>query len=145
MRAVIQAGLPGEVVCCDLVADEPDRIQEKLRHYCDQLRVNLVVTTGGTGMGPRDVTPEATAAVLDRVVPGIPEAMRWAGAQITGRAILSRGVAGIRARTLIVNLPGSPRGAVQSLSAVLPSLAHGLEMLRGQGHPAEQADSNEAY
>ena len=93
--------------------------------------VALIVTTGGTGFAPRDVTPEATVAVCQRMVPGIPEAMRAASMAITPRAMLSRAAAGIRRRSLILNLPGSPKGARENLEAVLPALDHGLETLRG--------------
>ena len=99
--------------------------------------IQLLVTTGGTGFAPRDVTPEATLAVCDRLTPGIPEAMRYASMQITGRAMLSRAQAGIRKGTLILNLPGSPKAARENLEAVLPALAHGLEMLSGK--PADCA------
>ena len=92
--------------------------------------VALVLTCGGTGLSPRDVTPEATEAVCERRVPGLPEAMRAASAQVTERAWLSRATAGIRGRTLIVNLPGSPRGAVENLAAVIGPIAHGLDTLR---------------
>nr|WP_325232211.1 MogA/MoaB family molybdenum cofactor biosynthesis protein [uncultured Oscillibacter sp.] len=91
----------------------------------------LVTTTGGTGFSPRDVTPEATLAVCERMVPGIPEAMRAASLAVTPRAMLSRAVAGIRGRSLIINLPGSPKAAKENLEAVLPTLEHGLSMLQG--------------
>lgn len=91
----------------------------------------LVVTTGGTGFSPRDVTPEATLAVCERIVPGIPEAMRAASLAVTPRAVLSRAAAGIRGRSLIINLPGSPKAAKENLEAVLPTLEHGLSMLLG--------------
>ncbi len=114
-----------------VVPDEVEEIQDALRTLADEGDVALVVTTGGTGFAPRDVTPEATAAVCGRMAPGIPEAMRAASMAVTPRAMLSRGVAGLRGRTLIVNLPGSPKAARENLEAVLPALAHGLEMLRG--------------
>jgi len=119
------------VVRTILVPDEQPQIEAALRLLADQDRVDLAVTTGGTGFSPRDVTPEATAAVCTRLCPGIPEAMRYASLQITERAMLSRAQAGIRGGTLIVNLPGSPRGAVENLKAVLPALEHGLTMLSG--------------
>ena len=92
----------------------------------------MVVTTGGTGFSPRDVTPEATLAVCERMTPGIPEAMRYVSMQVTNRAMLSRAQAGIRGKTLILNLPGSPNAAQENLEAVLPALSHGLEMLSGK-------------
>lgn len=114
-----------------LVPDEQDQIEQALRTLCATGDIALVVTTGGTGFAPRDVTPEATMAVCQRLTPGIGEAMRLASMAITPRAMLSRGQAGILNRTLIVNLPGSPKAAKENLEAVLPSLGHGLEMLRG--------------
>ena len=120
-----------------IVTDEKGRIEAALRQWCDREPVALIVTTGGTGFAPRDVTPEATLAVCDRLTPGIPEAMRYASMQVTNRAMLSRAAAGIRKGTLIVNLPGSPKAARENLEAVLPALAHGLEMLSGR--PADCA------
>ena len=120
-----------------IVPDEKGRIEAALRQWCDREPVDLIVTTGGTGFAPRDVTPEATLAVCDRLTPGIPEAMRYASMQVTNRAMLSRAAAGIRKGTLIVNLPGSPKAARENLEAVLPALAHGLEMLSGR--PADCA------
>ena len=120
-----------------IVTDEKGRIEAALRQWCDREPVDLIVTTGGTGFAPRDVTPEATLAVCDRLTPGIPEAMRYASMQVTNRAILSRAAAGIRKGTLSVNLPGSPKAARENLEAVLPALAHGLEMLSGR--PADCA------
>ena len=120
-----------------IVPDEQGRIEAALRQWCDREPVDLIVTTGGTGFAPRDVTPEATIAVCDRLAPGIPEAMRYASMQVTNRAMLSRAAAGIRKGTLIVNLPGSPKAARENLEAVLPALAHGLEMLSGR--PADCA------
>ena len=112
---------------------EKDLTELRVLHRSVDARedVALVVTTGGTGFAPRDVTPEATAAVCQRLTPGIPEAMRQASLTITPRAMLSRSAAGIRGRTLIVNLPGSPKAARENLEAVLPALEHGLVMLRG--------------
>ena len=114
-----------------IVPDEQPQIEAALIELCDRRTVQLVVTTGGTGFAPRDVTPEATLAVCQRLTPGIPEAMRYASLQITPRAMLSRAQAGIRGKTLIVNLPGSPKAAKENLEAVLPTLSHGLEMLSG--------------
>src|SRR5918911_1693270 len=101
-----------------------------LRVYADRDDVNLVVTTGGTGLSPRDVTPEATRAVIEREVPGLAEAMRLASLKITPHAMLSRIVTGIRKRTLIINLPGSPKGAVENLQVAMPVLAHAVQLLR---------------
>lgn len=126
-----------EVVTTAIVPDEQDQIEEKLRQIADSGEVQLLVTTGGTGFAPRDVTPEATLSVCDRLTPGIPEAMRYASMQVTNRAMLSRAQAGIRGGTLIVNLPGSPKAARENLEAVLPALGHGLEMLSGR--PADCA------
>lgn len=119
-----------DVVHTALVPDDRSAIEAALIHTADELDIALAVTTGGTGFSPRDVTPEATLAVCPRLVPGIPEAMRLASLKITPRAMLSRSQAGIRGRTLILNLPGSPKGARENLEAVLPALAHGLETLR---------------
>lgn len=124
-----QAGY--QVVRMDIVPDEQREIEGLLVSLADREDIALVVTTGGTGFAPRDVTPEATAAVCRRMTPGIPEAMRQASLAITPRAMLSRAAAGIRGRTLIVNLPGSPKAAKENLEAVLPALDHGLAMLRG--------------
>lgn len=113
-----------------VVPDEKNAIQTALTIAAKD-DVALVLTTGGTGFSPRDVTPEATIAVCERLVPGIPEAMRYASLQITPRAMLSRAAAGILGKTLIINLPGSPKAARENLAAVLPALEHGLAMLRG--------------
>ena len=113
-----------------VIPDERADIEAALRAAAEK-DLALALTCGGTGFSPRDVTPEATEAVCDRRVPGLPEAMRAASAAITDRAWLSRATAGIRGRTLIVNLPGSPRAAVENLEAVVGPLAHGLDILRG--------------
>lgn len=115
-----------------LVPDEQDQIETSLLAAC-ALDPALILTTGGTGFAPRDVTPEATLAVCQKLVPGIPEAMRAASMNITPRAMLSRAAAGIRDRSLILNLPGSPRAALENLEPVLPALLHGLKMLRAEG------------
>lgn len=115
-----------------IVPDEQLQIEAALIAGCEA-DAALVLTTGGTGFAPRDVTPEATLAVCEKLVPGIPEAMRAASMQITPRAMLSRAAAGIRGRTLILNLPGSPRAALENLEPVLPAVLHGLKMLRDAG------------
>lgn len=114
-----------------IVPDEQALIQAALIRLADEKDAALIVTSGGTGFSPRDVTPEATLAVCQRLTPGIPEAMRAASMAVTPRAMLSRGVAGIRGKSLIVNLPGSPKAVRENLEAVLPTLGHGLEMLWG--------------
>lgn len=126
-----------EVVRTAIVPDEQAQIEDALKAIADSGEAELLVTTGGTGFAPRDVTPEATLAVCDRLTPGIPEAMRYASMQVTNRAMLSRSQAGIRKGTLIVNLPGSPKAARENLEVVLPALGHGLEMLSGR--PADCA------
>ncbi len=123
-----------EVIETGLVPDEPETIRERLLYYCDKLRADLILTTGGTGPGPFDITPEETGFLCDRLLPGLGELIRSQGAKKNPRAYLSRGIAGIRDRTLIVNLPGSPRGAGESLDAVAPILIHALEMIAGGGH-----------
>ncbi|MBU1275579.1 MAG: MogA/MoaB family molybdenum cofactor biosynthesis protein, partial [Proteobacteria bacterium] len=120
-----------ETVLSETVPDEPDQIMAALKRYADELRLPLVLTSGGTGLSPRDNTPEATARVIERPVPGLAEAMRAEGLKHTAHAMLSRGLAGVRGATLIINLPGSPRGALENLQAVLPALPHALDKLCG--------------
>lgn len=126
-----------------LVPDEAALISEKLRHYADETDVNLILTTGGTGFTSRDVTPEATRVVLDREAPGLAEAMRSASLQKTPHAMLSRAVSGLRKRTLIVNMPGSPRACREQFAVIREALPHGIEKLLDQGgdcaRPDEQA------
>ncbi len=119
-----------EVTYAVIVPDEQPEIEKALRYCADKLDIALVVTTGGTGFSPRDVTPEATIAVCERMTPGIPEAMRYESLKITNRAMLTRQQAGIRGRTLIINLPGSPKAIRENFAVCLPALEHGLEMLR---------------
>lgn len=122
-----------EVKYTALVPDEPEMIQAELIKCADELGIALVLTTGGTGFSPRDITPEATMAVVERPTPGIPEAMRAESMKITPRGCLSRSAAGIRKRSLIVNLPGSKKASAENLLAVIDPIGHGLEMLQGQG------------
>lgn len=139
--AVAQAaedGIPGAVVAARaIVADERSQIAAQLRSWADALHLDLILTTGGTGFARRDVTPEATLDVVDRLAPGLAEAMRADSLRVTPHAMLSRAVAGIRGRTLIINLPGSPKGAVENLRTALPVLPHALELLR-EAPDAEQ-------
>lgn len=121
-----------EVEILEIVPDERAIIESKLIHYADNLQVDVVFTTGGTGFSPRDVTPEATLAVVERLTPGIPEAMRQESLKITPRAMLSRAAAGIRGKTIIINLPGSPKSVKECLDVALTSLGHGIEILNGQ-------------
>ena len=122
----------GEVAACRVVPDEKEEIGAALAEFADELGCDFVFTTGGTGFAPRDVTPEATKAVIEKDVPGIPEAIRAESLKITPKAMLSRAVAGIRGKTLIVNLPGSPKAVRESLGVVLPVLAHAKETLSGE-------------
>jgi len=115
-----------------IIPDEMDIIKEELIYLSDELKVDLVLTNGGTGFSKRDVTPEATMKVIEKYVPGIGEAMRNSSLKITPKAMLSRAIAGIRNETLIVNLPGSPKGAVENLEFILTALPHGIEILTGQ-------------
>ena len=114
-----------------VLPDEREVLRDTMARWCDEGLVDLILTTGGTGFSPRDFTPEATADVCERMVPGIPEAMRAASMAITPRAMLTRAAAGIRGGTLIVNLPGSPKAVRENLAVILDSLPHGLEILAG--------------
>lgn len=121
-----------QVVRSGVLPDEIDTIKESLTEWADSGEMDVILTTGGTGFSPRDVTPEATQAVIQRPTPGLAEAMRSSSLVITPHAMLSRAVAGIRARALIVNLPGSPRGAVENLTVLVPILPHAVELLRDE-------------
>ena len=121
--------------------DEQEKIKETLLDWSDGKSLALILTTGGTGLGPRDVTPEATRAVLDKELPGLAQWMRLEGAKKSERAMLSRALAGARGGSLIINLPGSPRGAIDSLKVVLNLVPHALAMLQGEGHENEQASA----
>lgn len=115
-----------------IVPDERVEIERNLIYLCDELKVDLILTNGGTGFSERDVTPEATQNVIEKYVPGICEAMRMKSLSITPKAMLSRGISGIRKKTLIINLPGSPKGAVENLQFVLPAIPHGIAILNGE-------------
>ncbi|MBQ9493958.1 MAG: MOSC domain-containing protein [Oscillibacter sp.] len=121
-----------EVVERLLLPDDPEALQRHLVRLCDQRQPDLILTTGGTGFSPRDRTPEATLAVAERLVPGIPEAVRAASLSVTKRAMLSRAVAAIRGRTLIINLPGSPKACTESMDVFLDTLPHALGLLRDE-------------
>ena len=118
-----------QVVATLILPDEQAQVAAHLAAWADSGEVDVILTSGGTGFSPRDVTPEATAAVIERPAPGLAEAMRQASLQITPHAMLSRASAGIRGRTLIVNLPGSPRGAVENLAVITPVLPHAVALL----------------
>ena len=120
-----------EVLGVWIVPDEQEQIERELKRHADELGASLILTSGGTGFSKRDVTPEATIAVCERLAPGIPEAMRAYCLNITNRAMLSRAVAGLYHDSLIVNLPGSPKAVRENLEPVLPALEHGLQMLLG--------------
>jgi molybdopterin adenylyltransferase len=120
-----------DVAVFAVVSDEQTEIEEHLRRWVDSGEVDLILTTGGTGFSPRDRAPEATRAVVERLAPGLVEAMRAASLKVTPHAMLSRAVAGIRRNTLIVNLPGSPRAAKENLEVILPALPHAIDLLKG--------------
>src|SRR5437879_5341562 len=124
--------LGAEIVAKDIVNDDLDPLAHKLRAYADLKHVNLIVTTGGTGFGPRDNTPEATLSVIEREAPGLAEAMRMETLKHTLMAMISRGVCGIRSGTLIVNLPGSPKAVAESFAVIKPVLGHVVELLAGE-------------
>ena len=125
------------VVRQEVLPDDESAIRERLINWTDSGEMDVILTTGGTGFSPRDVTPEATRAVIERAVPGLAEAMRAASLKITPHAMLSRIVTGIRKRTLIINLPGSPKGAVENLEIVMPVLPHAIQLLRDE--PASES------
>ncbi len=134
---IVESHWPGETVHRGLVPDQMEAITTLLHELCRQ-QFQLILTVGGTGLGPRDITPEATRQLIDREVPGLSEAMRALTAPAYRFAWLSRAVAGLRGSTLIINLPGSQRGAVECLTAILPLLPHALEIISGgSAHPAE--------
>ncbi len=121
-----------KVVSYTLIKDDSEMLQNELIRICDNNIADLVLTNGGTGFSKRDITPEATKAILEKEIPGISEYMRMKSSEITKKAILSRGVSGIRNNSIIINLPGSPKGAIENLSFVIDSLDHGIEILKGE-------------
>jgi len=127
-------GLQWEIVATQRVSDDLDSVREQLRDLADSGRFDLVLTTGGTGIGPRDNAPEATQAIAERVIPGIAEEMRRKGLEKTPTAVLSRGLAITRGKTLIVNLPGSPKGATESIESIAHLLPHAIHVLHGASH-----------
>jgi molybdenum cofactor synthesis domain-containing protein len=133
-----------QVVETLLIPDDREQIEAELVRLADSGKVDLIFTTGGTGFAPRDVTPEATASVIERLAPGITEAMRAASAKITPHAQLSRAIAGIRGRTLIINLPGSPKAAVENLQVFLPALPHAIETLHGEAYECGNREQEHA-
>jgi molybdopterin adenylyltransferase len=136
IREVVESRLPGGQVHLEaVVPDDFQLIKNALAKWCDDAQMDLILTTGGTGFAPRDVTPEATQAVIERPAPGLAEAMRAASLRVTPHAMLSRAVAGMRGYTLIVNLPGSPKAVQENLEVILPALPHAVALLqqaRGQ-------------
>jgi molybdopterin adenylyltransferase len=124
-----------------VLPDDRSFLEKEMIHMADELKVNLILTTGGTGFSKRDVTPEATGAVIDRQANGIAEAIRYYSLQITPRAMLSRGVSGIRGDTLIINLPGSPKAVRETLEYILESVKHGLEILAGTAGECAEKDN----
>jgi len=128
-----------ETVKTVIVADEKEEIKLTIKRLADEDRLDLILTSGGTGVSPRDVTPDATLEVIEKQVPGIAEAMRYHSFTITPHAMISRAVAGIRGTSLIINLPGSPKGATENLSIIMPALKHAIEKIKGD--PSECASS----
>lgn len=127
----LAAEIPAEVKAYEVIPDEKYLIKDKLIEYADELALDIIITTGGTGVSPRDVTPDATLEVIDKEIPGMAEVMRFESLKKTPRAMISRAVVGLRGCTLIINLPGSPKGVRENLSAILPTISHAVEKIKG--------------
>ncbi|OIN96441.1 molybdenum cofactor biosynthesis protein [Candidatus Desantisbacteria bacterium CG1_02_38_46] len=125
--------IKAKVLCREIIPDNKKTIEKKLKILADELKIDLILTTGGTGFSARDVTPEATRAVIEKEIPGIPEAMRIKSLKFTLKAMLSRSIAGIRGKTLIINLPGSSVAVKECLDIILPVIPHAVELLQGKG------------
>ena len=139
IQEIVTERLEVRVVQYEIIPDEIELIKDTLINWADEMGLDLILTTGGTGFAPRDVTPEATKAVIEREAPGLVEVMRAESLKVTPHAMLSRAVAGIRGHTLIVNLPGSPKAVRENLEAILPALPHGIELLQ------ERAGANQRH
>ncbi|MCX5894890.1 MAG: MogA/MoaB family molybdenum cofactor biosynthesis protein [Proteobacteria bacterium] len=135
--SALLAEIGASIVKYEIIPDEKEVIKDKLLEYADVLHLDVIVTTGGTGVAPRDVTPEATKMVIDKEVPGMAEAMRMESLKKTPHAVISRAMAGIRGRALIINLPGSPKAATENLRTILPAIPHAVSKI--QGDPTECA------
>ncbi|UNC91503.1 MogA/MoaB family molybdenum cofactor biosynthesis protein [Candidatus Contubernalis alkaliaceticus] len=134
--------LGGKVMESALVSDDPESIREKLIYFADQLKAEVILTTGGTGLSPRDNTPEATLSVIEKVVPGLAEAMRAESLKKTPHAMLSRAVCGVRGSSLIINLPGSPKAVRECLEVIEPALPHAVELIKGRVSDCAQGEHN---
>jgi len=132
------ASLPAEVKCYEIIPDEKGLISARLIHFVDSLRLDLILTSGGTGVGVRDFTPEATLAVIDKQIPGMAEVMRMESLKKTPHAMISRAVVGVRGRSLIINLPGSPRAVRENLTAILPAIPHAVAKIKGDDEDCAQ-------
>lgn len=131
LKEYVEVNSDYNVIYYALIKDDKEMLVNELIDICDNNKADLVLTNGGTGFSKRDVTPEGTKEVIEREIPGISEYMRMKSSEITKKAILSRGISGIRKNTIIINLPGSPKGAVENLSFVIDALGHGIEILKG--------------
>lgn len=131
-QVLLKSKIGFKIIKYILMPDDKKRLVKELSNLADKIKVDLIITTGGTGLSCRDITPEATREVIEKEVPGFPEIMRLMTFKYTKRSILSRGISGIRKKTLIINLPGSPKAVRQSLALILPAVEHGVEVLRGE-------------